>query len=386
MKIGLLISISLFAVKPVFGQPVELPSDPLAGRLVLEGKGCLHCHALGGFGGEIGPDLTHERFFGGPAELSALLWNHIPDMNRKYRQLGLRRPSFTESEMLDLMGFLYYLRYLGEPGSALEGQRLLSEKGCLTCHESRGGAASAGPSFDSIEHEISPVNLVQAMWNHIPAMQAEVLDRGMEYPLLEGGEVGDISSYLQLASSHETTIRMSPGNPEEGSRLFETKHCSACHTFGTEPGKLGPDFQPRDLNRSVTEIAGLMWNHGPVMNEFMSSEDVDWPVFEGTEMADLISYLYFLGFQAPPGDTEAGQTVARERQCTVCHKSDGTGPAPDFSSISRPKSLVGLAALMWNHAADMEDLILSRNMDWPQLNEEDTRDLYAFLGGASRED
>ena len=103
MKRGLLISVSVFVATTAFGQLLELPSDPLAGRLVFEGKGCLHCHALGGFGGELGPDLTQERFFGGPAELSAVLWNHIPDMNRKYRQLGLKRPSFTEREMLDAL-------------------------------------------------------------------------------------------------------------------------------------------------------------------------------------------------------------------------------------------------------------------------------------------
>lgn len=370
----------------VLAQEPGLPSDPLSGRLVFEEKGCLDCHALGGYGGTIGPDLALEHFSGSSADLAAILWNHLPEMNRKYRQVGRERPTFTESEMLNLMGFLYYLRYLGEPGSALRGKALLKEKGCLACHEQDREGVSVAPGFDETETSFSPVTLVQAMWNHIPAMHEEVERLGMEYPLLHGGDISDISAYLSLASAHESRARIAPGNPVDGRNVFEAKHCSACHTVDGSSAKIGPDFRETDLNSSVTEIAGMMWNHGPLMRKHMAAEQVDWPEFFGNEMADLIAYLYFLEFQAEPGDPTAGKSVSIDKGCSTCHRDAATAPAPGFESITHPNSLVGLATLMWNHAADMEDVVLTRNMKWPELDATETRDLYAFLKTHAKED
>ena len=369
---------------PTVAQDLSLPSDPLSGRLVFEEKGCIRCHALGGYGGTVGPDFAEEHFFGSSAELASALWNHIPEMNRKYRQRGIERPTLTESEMLNLMGFLYYLRYLGEPGSALTGGRLLEEKGCLSCHDPASTGSSVGPSFTDLEHEVSPVNLVQAMWNHVPAMQEEAYELGMAYPVLGDDDINDISAYLQIASAQGTRIRMSTGDPNEGRQTFDAKHCTACHTVDGSDDKVGPDFLATDLERSVTQIAGLMWNHGPLMREYMATEKVEWPEFSGNEMADLIAYLYFLGFWDEPGNESAGAAVMVDKGCTSCHKPDETSDAPDLASIAKPASLVDLASLMWNHAAEMEDLVLTRNMEWPELSKKEIQDLYAFLNAHSQ--
>ena len=37
-----------------------------------------------------------------------------------------------------------------------------------------------------------------------------------------------------------------------------------------------------------------MWNHASTMEERMLQESVEWPVFKGGEMADLIAYLLSL--------------------------------------------------------------------------------------------
>jgi cytochrome c551/c552 len=360
-------------------QPIELPSDPLSGRLIFEEKGCIRCHAIGGFGGDVGPDLAQDQYFGSAAELASVLWSHIPDMNRKYRQLGLDRPTLSESEMRDLMGFLFYLRYLGEPGSALKGKMLLDEKGCTSCHDLSRTGGTAGPSFMDLERDVSPVNLVQAMWNHGPAMKAEVDEDGVDYPLLEGDEIGDISAYLQLAVAHETRIRMAPGNPNRGQEVFQEKHCTACHSIDRPQDTVGPDFQNIDMKRSVTQIAGLMWNHGPLMSDYMTTAGIEWPIFSGNEMADLIAYLYFLGFQDAPGDAGAGRLVLENKSCLACHDPDGSGDGSELTSIRWSGSLVGLTSLMWNHASEMEDLLLTRNMEWPELSRKEMQDLFTYL-------
>ena len=109
------LSMLAFLTPAMFAQDFDLPTDPLEGRIVFEEKQCISCHSVGGFGGTAGPDLSRDYFFGSGLELASILWNHTPAMNRKFRQLRMDRPKLSEKEMLDLLGFLYYLRYLGEP-------------------------------------------------------------------------------------------------------------------------------------------------------------------------------------------------------------------------------------------------------------------------------
>ena len=146
----------------LFAQQIELPKNPLKGQIIFEEKGCIECHAIGGYGGTEGPDLSQQMYFGSVLELASIIWNHTPQMNRKFRQLRMDRPQFTESEMLDLFGFLYYLRYLGEPGSVAKGKKLLETKGCTTCHTLGGQGGTVGPDFEQIQHYASPLYIVQA--------------------------------------------------------------------------------------------------------------------------------------------------------------------------------------------------------------------------------
>jgi cytochrome c2 len=365
------------------GQDIRIPSDPLEGRVVFENKGCIQCHALGGYGGDVGPDLGRDHFFGSAVDLTSVLWNHIPQMNRKYRQFGLRRPSLSESEMLHLAGFLYYLRYLGHPGSVANGRRLLTEKGCTTCHTLGNGTPATTLDFYDLENDASPVRLVQSMWNHGPEMQEALAKKNVSFPYLDERDISDISAYLQMAVAHSSSVRMAPGDPNQGQNVFVYKGCIDCHSAQSTHALAGPDFGSIDLQRSVTDIAGVMWNHSPMMIEHTGREGMDWPVFEGNEMADVIAYLYFLGFQDPPGDAERGARVFEGKGCAFCHEIGGGGPATDLTTLGDLGTPVRLAQRMWNHAEEMEDLVLSKNREWPSLSRQDMMDLYAFLRRAT---
>ncbi|MEW6509635.1 MAG: c-type cytochrome [Bacteroidota bacterium] len=360
-------------------QEIEFPSDPLNGRLVFEEKKCIACHAIGGYGGTAGPDLSREQFFGSGLELASIIWNHAPQMNRKFRQLRMDRPRLTENEMLELLGFLYYLRYLGEPGGVAEGKALLDSKGCTTCHSVGGKGGSVGPDFKTVQQYSTPLYLVQAMWNHGPAMQKEIREHKMKYPTLSGQDVNAIGAYLRQLTASNTEIRMSPGSPKRGRVLFEEKHCSQCHVGEGKRKRIEAGLIRIELKKGVTEVASAMWNHGQVMMDLMGKEAIDWPRFEGSEMADIIAYIYSLGFQDKEGTAQRGEEVFKQKGCGNCHTAGGGGRGPDLSTIKRFDSPIRMIQLMWNHAGEMEDLIITQNKKWPALTADSMRDLYAYL-------
>lgn len=370
---------------PSVAQTSELPSDILGGRIVFEEKGCTACHAIGGYGGTTGPDLSSDRYYGSFMQLASDVWNHLPEMNRKRRQLRQPPSRLTADEALSLFAFLYSLRYLGEPGSVVRGRRLMTTKGCISCHAVGGRGGDTAPDLASLETFASPVFMAQTMWNHIPEMMSEIGASERVFPMLRGQDIVDISSFIRTGFHEGAVIRMSPGDPNRGRDVFTAKQCHQCHDANTVAHEAGPDLSTSASRKGVAEIAALMWNHGPKMAEYMADEAIGWPSFEGTEMADLIAYIYFLGFEDSPGDAALGRAVLTDKGCLVCHKPDGEGVAMDFGSIRRLDRPVRMVELMWNHASEMEDKLVVRNVAWPKLSKQEMQDLYAFLRKLSAE-
>lgn len=363
----------------VLAQEIQLPRNPLQGQIVFEEKGCIECHAISGYGGTAGPDLSRKQYFGSVLELASIIWNHAPQMNKTFRQLRMNRPVLTETEMMDLFGFLYYLRYLGEPGGVAKGKKLLGTKGCISCHRVAGQGGTAGPDLEQVQQYAAPLYMVQAMWNHGPEMQETIKKTHMAYPKLTGQDIVDIAAYIRQATIGTTAIRMSPGDPVKGKLVFEDKQCNKCHLVEGKARIIGPNLSGIELNKGVTEIASLMWNHGGVMIESMKKQSISWPIFEGNEMADLIAYLYFLGFEDKPGDPQKGERVFRGKGCGDCHEAGGKGKGPELGSARRLDSPIKMIQLMWNHAGEMEDLLIMQNKKWPKLSTVEMRDLYAYL-------
>lgn len=365
------------------GQVLTMPKNPLKGRFVFEQKGCITCHSIKGEGGSIGPDLGQKKYYGSFLELAGIMWNHAPEMLRRMRELDLPYPEFSHTEMVELISYLYYLRYLGEPGDLYRGKILVNEKGCLTCHSIAGKGGKSAPAFDQLSKYISPLYMAQALWNHGPEMERLIKKMGLQRPQFGKGEIVDLSAYIREASkgSEREQVYMSPGNPQRGKTVLQEKGCLDCHAVNGEGKDLGPDFGDLEWDYSVTEIAGLMWNHGSEMAELMEMQKIVWPRFNGKEMADLIAYLYFLKFTDRPGEPHEGQTVFAEKGCINCHGVDAKGDeyAPDLSASKGLGSTIDMARIIWNHAPIMEVRITEKVMRWPQFSGDEMRDLYAYL-------
>ncbi len=360
-----------------------MPENPLQGRIVFEQKGCITCHAIQGEGGHIGPDLGQRKFYGSFLKLTGIMWNHSPEMFRRMRELDLPYPEFTTKEMGELIAYLYYLRFLGEPGDLYRGKILFKEKGCQGCHAIAGKGGKTGPAFDTLGKYVSPIFMAQAMWNHGPEMEKRFRTMSLQWPIFQPGEIVDLSAYIRQASrtGQQEKVYVSPGNPQKGEALFKTKGCATCHMPTLAGTQVAPNLSEVQLDFSVTEIAGLMWNHGSEMLDLMAAKKIAWPSFTSREMADLIAYIYFLRFVGKPGNTGVGEKVFANKGCANCHttKEPGTTVGPSLAKNRNISSPLAMAQILWNHAPLMEETIIARHMEWPKLSEEEMADLYMFL-------
>ena len=355
------------------------PSNPMEGRIIFEEKGCIDCHAIDGFGGQIGPDLGREEYFGSFYDLASRLWNHAPQMTIQSDFREKYWPTMNSQELNKLISYLFYLRYLGEPGNISNGKRLLESKHCLSCHRIGNEGASEGIALDQLQEYASPLYIAQVIWNHGPEMQEEMIALGIERPTFGDQDITDISAYLRELSRGKFTRRhyMSPGNPRSGATQFEEKGCINCHATAPDQSSEGAWLGEMDLHRSVTAIAGTMWNHGNIMRQEMKEKKVNWPTFEGSEMADLIAYLYFFDYQnAPPGNSREGKRIFETKSCQQCH---GPKQPQAFSRTIFLATPTDLIQTMWNHVPYMHELVVTKNIEWPELTEQDLRNLYTYL-------
>ncbi|MBI4639436.1 MAG: c-type cytochrome [Candidatus Tectomicrobia bacterium] len=365
------------------GELGELPKDPLEGRNVFIGKGCARCHAIWGEGARIGPDLGKIGAGRSALELAGVLWNHSPEMLEKMLERKMARPEFTPQEMTSLISFLLYLNYFDEPGDLKAGERLFTEKSCVRCHTVGGRGGSVGPPLDRYQRYLSPLFMIQAMWNHGPQMGKIMQALGVERPVFAGREVADLLTYIRQTAkdSQETRVYMQPGNPDHGKQLFTEKGCINCHSILGEGGKVGPDLGRRPLRRSLIEVAGLMWNHELLMWQKAQELNIPMPTFVDQEMADVIAYLYFIALQGEPGDAIRGRQSFERLRCEACHPVEGVGKkiGPDLVQSKAIRQPIELATAMWNHGPIMAKWVQERNLPWPAVVGNDVADLQIYL-------
>ena len=105
------------------------------------------------------------------------------------------------------------------------------------------------------------------------------------------------SSVPPIPAGHSGTSLTSGdlGSTTVGARLFVSKGCADCHSYGGKGGTDAPplDFMAGHLSaRDVAEMSGRIWNHLPVMLEHFKMEGLPVPTFDDGQMADLVAYLH----------------------------------------------------------------------------------------------
>jgi len=352
-----------------------LPEDPAVGFRVFIDKECIRCHSIWGEGEAIGPDLGKVTLSGTFLDLSGYIWNHFPYMHQRMGSLRLEWPKFSPEELSRLVAFLYSLEFFDIPGNPETGRVLFKEKGCQDCHSFEGKGGKKGPDLEKFKQDLSPIFMVQAMWNHVPEMSFLLQTRRADWPVFQDNQMMDLLAFVhQKAKGVEREVPfLLLGSPEQGKKIFQQKGCSRCHGSGPKSTALDLKRNSEKYLTSMTRIGAILWNSAPLM---WKKGEV--PKFSGREMADIISYLYFLNYSDKKGDSKKGEKVFVEKRCSDCHSPKG--PAIDFSLLKGKYDATEMVTQMLNHAPVMQKTVEEKKVPWPRFNPGELRDLFQYIG------
>lgn len=245
----------------------EPAGDAGRGRKLFVDKKCSDCHNVTGSNPGGGNPVMNWQSVADPIELARQMWNHAPQMREAMAKKKVAVPQITAVEMNDIIVYLQNLPQTKNlkpefaPASAETGETLFQAKGCGSCHKDLsvlGKKATMRTMAD----------LAAAMWNHTAQM-------GATQTQLRPEEMKRLVGYIWALQFNEHG-----GNADRGKKVFTEKGCSGCHAQGV------PVKPPVDAYK----VVAALWTHGPDMQKQMMTKKVTWPRFEGTQMADLLSY------------------------------------------------------------------------------------------------
>ena len=382
--VGMTILLLFILCRAPFAQTL-LPEDPTMGARLFASKGCAKCHALKGEGGRGGPDLGKVDLGDSQLELASRLLNHIPSMTQDMERTRVLKPNLTGDELTEISVYLYFLKFFDEPGSTSQGRYIFQEKNCHLCHPLSGKGPEGEPGLDRFPQNISPIFLSQTIWNHGPGMIARMVKAGVTWPSFRGTEMMDLLEYIKAnARGPRESALIAPGNPRQGRQVFTAKGCIKCHSVGGEGGKSAEDLgnKAKAFYTSLTQIVSIMWDKGPLVLAKMGQTRTGIPRFTSKEMADLLSYLYFLHFVDAPGNSKRGEKVFSEWGCARCHSINGKkGELMQLglSKYQKDVTPIEMVAGIWNHSTAIGKAMRDKGIPWPRFRRGELADLLEFV-------
>jgi cytochrome c len=222
------------------------------------------------------------------------------------------------------------------------------------------------------------------LWNHIPSMNVGMERVRMIKPNLTGQEFTEISAYLYFLKFFDE-----PGDAIRGRLIFNEKGCGSCHPLSGKGKEGEPGLDQFPQNISPVFLAQSIWNHGPVMIAHMVKLGMKWPLFEGTELMDLLEYIKMKAKGVKetafitPGNPKEGKKVFISKGCMKCHavRGEGEKKAEDLGKRAKTfyKSLTQIASIMWNKGPAVLSKMSQTQMGIPKFTPKEMADLIAYL-------
>ncbi|MDH5751807.1 MAG: c-type cytochrome [Deltaproteobacteria bacterium] len=267
------------------------PNAELGERLYLE-KGCVRCHAVGGRGGDIGPELDkYQTLFAAPY-ITAGIWNSGPKMQAKQKENGVPTPEFMERDVVDILAFIrakgnsekleHRMVRMGNP---VQGKELFKNRNCTKCHSS-GKTNKAAPDFADSNLRGTQSQILSQMWNHSTNMWDEMKKENVSFPKFQPEEMNDLISYIYFFNFNDL-----PGKADNGRKVFNEKKCDTCHSIDSSTSATtGPDLKKSTFSGPF-QVFTAIWNHSPAIHAKMVEKEVRWPLMSNTDMRDLYELL-----------------------------------------------------------------------------------------------
>ncbi len=198
--------------------PASAIGDPAVGKQLFVDKNCADCHSYEGMGGEDAPALdfmTGSLSATDIANMSGTIWNHLPTMLPFFQAEGVPVPTFSGSEMPDLVAYLHggsgatdASDSSYQPGDDLppesigdvtKGADLFTAKNCADCHSFSGAGGEDAPALDFMKGKLTAAEIAGmsgTIWNHMPQMTTYFQAEGIPVPKFMGDEMADLVAYL----------------------------------------------------------------------------------------------------------------------------------------------------------------------------------------------
>ncbi len=200
-----------------------------------------------------------------------------------------------------------------------------------------------------IGRDQTPSAVVAMLWNRGPGMWAAMQKKGVPIPRLNQQQAADLYAYFYSARYFEK-----PGDPTRGAEVFRHKRCAECHGVGSQVAAAArPIASWRPLADPIA-LAEQMWSRASEMKQAYAQKKIEWPEFTTQELNDLSAWLMSLpesrgrAGEFAPDTPQSGERLFQEKGCRKCH----TG-VRSLAGYYTGRTLVDLAAAMWNHAPAM---------------------------------
>lgn len=256
------------------------------GAEVFREKTCFRCHALVDTdAGGIGPSVNAWTAPSDIIQFLEVMWNHGSRMDEERRRDGFQWPTFTTTEMADLLAYVYNLPdlpstparlQLGDPSA---GMKVFEDLSCSACHSPIDTDPDLLAFSASEQRHRAVTDLAVSMWNHRPIMEEWATGTGLPIRNFAEGQMGHLVSYL-----FEEGYLEARGSAARGRALYTSKRCAQCHEDG-----VAPELPQRSY--TVMNATAGIWRHGSAVRAALEEEGLPWPRVTPSELADIVAWL-----------------------------------------------------------------------------------------------
>ncbi len=177
-----------------------------AGKALFETKKCSHCHTMedGEKKDEI-TDLRKWKELASPTIWAAIMWNHVPEMVKSFKEENIVFPEFEGEELAYVFEYIHSFseekhshKFTGDKD---RGKYLFKFLGCKKCHVVKGKSNDKGPNLKDISKNIdNDREFATQMLAHVPHMCKTAKKQKLYWPVLQGNEVAHLYAYFKYIS------------------------------------------------------------------------------------------------------------------------------------------------------------------------------------------